>query len=203
MEGSIFTSDECVICMDVPASIVFRSCAHMCTCNKCAERVKSANLYCPMCRGAIESFEEASVVALIPSTKELLAFEAHKKDYMVLLSRGCTKNAGYVGKGKHARAVSRHIGSELEERYKESAGTERFGGKSPIFTIDGEKMTISYKIQGKRKPTVEIVDFLSSWDEVKTQLLEIEEEMDTVGIATHYPQLFWLAKYHGLISKCQ
>lgn len=45
----------CVVCMDRPASIMFSSCFHVCTCAMCAARIKThaggqENVPCPVCR---------------------------------------------------------------------------------------------------------------------------------------------------------
>ncbi len=105
--------------------------------------------------------------------------------------KGCAKNAGYTGGSRQARAVGRAIGSELEERRKETEGTDRFGGMKAIFLIEGDSFKVTYKVAGKRKAIVETYPFLS-WDEAK----ELVEESDIMDIAIHQPNIFWLAKYH-------
>lgn len=102
-----------------------------------------------------------------------------------------------MGKSKQARAVSRHVGNEMEERIKENAGTDRFGGKDAVFQVSDDKstFTVTYKVKGKRKPLVETYAFSETWEEVLETLKELDTT-DHIEICTHYPELFWLAKYH-------
>ena len=204
MKGVVFTTEECVICMDRPSTVTFLHCAHKCTCEECSEQVKKASpLGCPLCRQEIVIFSTAvNALALLPSEKELDAFEQYKSEYMVLLRRACAKNAGYVGGGKQARAVGRAMGSELEERVKENAGTDRYGGMKPTFTVNGDTFTVTYKVQGKRKPLIETYMY-QEWDTAKRALTEMLEDdrMDVIGVATHYPEYFWLAKYHKMMDE--
>jgi hypothetical protein len=194
MEGVIFNSEECVICMEMPSAVTFLHCGHKCTCSSCSDQVKKANMYCPLCRSDISVYSLADDNAFLPSEKELESFGAHREEYLTLLRRSCAKNAGYVGSGKQARSVGRAMGSELEERVKENAGTDRYGGMKPTFTVDGETFTVSYRVQGKRKPIVETYQY-QEWEQAKEAISELIRE-DIVGVATHYPEYFWLTKYH-------
>ncbi len=129
-------------------------------------------------------------------------FSAHKEEYVALLRRSCAKNAGFGGNSKQARAVGRAIGSEYDERVKQNAGTDRYGGMKATFAVgEGEDQTLSitYNVAGKRKAIVETYQFLT-WEATKEAVLvalnddaDVKSDMD---IATHYPEYFWLAKYH-------
>jgi hypothetical protein len=189
--STVFSSDECVICLGESATITFIPCMHRCTCKTCADQVKSANLFCPLCRGTIETMQEHCEAALLPSRKELDSFD--RDEYKRLLTRSHTKNACFTGKSKQARAVSRHVGNEMEQRQLENAGTDRYGGKDYTFTVDGDLFTVTYKVKGKRKPLIETYAFIRSWEEVLEQLPTPEDPME---IATYYPEFFWLAKYY-------
>jgi hypothetical protein len=194
----VFSSDECVVCLDAPSSIVFSPCRHMCTCSKCSGEVKRANLYCPLCRQHIDTFSSASAdAALLPSEKELEEFSARKNEYVTLLRRGCAKTAGWTGGGKQARAVSKAVGNEYDERVKENAGTDRYGGMKAVFKLDDGTLAVTYKVAGKRKAIEERYQFLE-WEEAKQALLEAldGDSVTDMDIATHYPEYFWLAKYH-------
>jgi hypothetical protein len=85
----------------------------------------------------------------------------------------------------------------MEERIKQNAGTDRFGGNCVEFALNGDRsqFTVTYKVKGKRKTFVETYDFIETWPEV----LDILKELDTsdhLDICTYYPEYFWLAKYH-------
>ncbi len=196
MKGVIFTTDECVICMERPSLVTFLHCGHKCTCIACSEQVKQAfPLGCPLCRQEISVFSTVAEAAVLPSAKELESF--NRDEYMMLLRRSCAKNAGYTGGGKQARAVGRAMGSELEERVKENAGTDRYGGMKPTFVVNGDTFTVTYKVQGKRKPIIETYVY-QEWEPAKEALIGMLEDdrLDVIGVATHYPEYFWLAKYH-------
>ncbi len=183
--------------MEQPSIVTFMPCSHRCTCTACSDQVKHAKMDCPLCRQAIVSTTDNH--AILPSQNELDDFGARRDDYIKQLQRSCAKNAGYTGKGKQARAVGRAMGSELEERIKENAGTDRYGGMNAEFTTNGNgTFTVKYKVQGKRKPIVETYMY-QEWEDAKESLVSILEDdrVDIIGIATHYPEYFWLAKYHS------
>ncbi len=41
--------DTCIICLDLPASMMFQPCSHCVTCPACAKLVMQAQQTCPMC----------------------------------------------------------------------------------------------------------------------------------------------------------
>jgi hypothetical protein len=115
--------------------------------------------------------------------------------------RGVTYNAGYVGRTKQARAVSRHAGNELLERERQNAGTDRYGGasKATIAVIDDD-LVVSFKAPGKRKVTTELYPMIADWADVVNAWNQEDgndEIDDDVALATDNPRFFWLARYHN------
>ena len=47
--------EDCVVCMDGPAQVVFVPCGHACCCSLCAQRLAEAGtlVHCPLCRATI------------------------------------------------------------------------------------------------------------------------------------------------------
>lgn len=45
----------CCVCQTDPRNVLFRPCNHLCTCQSCADELKSRQQPCPFCRGVIES----------------------------------------------------------------------------------------------------------------------------------------------------
>jgi hypothetical protein len=52
----IYESEECMICMENECEIIFAQCGHLCTCQGCADELKTNSriLKCIMCRQPIE-----------------------------------------------------------------------------------------------------------------------------------------------------
>lgn len=51
LDFDVFTSTECVICLDASPTITFVPCGHKCLCNSCSDRMTSD--LCPLCRTRI------------------------------------------------------------------------------------------------------------------------------------------------------
>jgi len=137
---------------------------------------------------------------------ELDAFEPEREEYVKQLKSRMTSNAGFVGKGKLAKSVGRAAGSELEERVLQNQGTDRFGGMKAHYTVadDKQTFTVTYKVQGKRKPIQETYAFME-WDAAKDALHDVldGERIPTMDICIYYPEYFWLAKYHKKMDELE
>ena len=46
--------DECVVCWEADADLIFRPCGHACACSSCAHLFLTSSALCPMCRAPIE-----------------------------------------------------------------------------------------------------------------------------------------------------
>ena len=46
--------DECVVCWEADAELIFRPCGHACACSSCAYLFLTSSALCPMCRAPIE-----------------------------------------------------------------------------------------------------------------------------------------------------
>ena len=197
----VFLSDECVICLSSSATEVFLPCAHACTCQACSDQIKQAKMACPLCRAAITAFSSAKNEVAVPIVQsELDDFANNKREaYVKQLRHAMTSNAGFLGKSKLAKSVGRAACSELEERVLQNQGTDRFGGMKAQYTVadDKQTFTVTYKVQGKRKPVVETYAFME-WDAAEEALLDVldGERIPTMDICIYYPEYFWLAKYH-------
>jgi len=101
-------------------------------------------------------------------------------------------------KGKLARSVNAAIGSEMEQREKERAGTDRMmNAKMITFEIMDDTLRVSYKLGRK---AVEEVHSHKSWEETKAELLLglDGEKLDSVlELATEHPAYYWLVFYHN------
>ena len=194
----MFSSEECVICLDSPPTQVFHACMHVCTCLKCCGEVQKAKLHCPLCRQGIEYVSVVLDVAITPSKEELDAFRAYKPEYMGLLKKRCTENAGFVGKSKLARSVAREFGDEMEQRVKESAGGDRCMGKKFQFNLDADELKVEFKMG--RRTIRESYQYVEDW---KTELTEAlaGDTISALDVAIHYPELYWAAKYQGRLDE--
>jgi hypothetical protein len=151
-----------------------------------------------MCCSPIAVFSASEAVALPPTEKEL---EAYDRDAYV---GRLTKNAGFVGRSKQARAVNRHCASELELRIRQNAGTDRYASTTYSIAVadDKETFTVTYKVRGKRSPIAETYAFLPTWDDVQQAVDAAlrDQELpvaDALDLCTHYPEYWWLAKHYG------
>lgn len=52
---TIFESEECVICLDLPPSIVFCPCGHYVCCEDCSSQLLKSKGSCPICRSVIKN----------------------------------------------------------------------------------------------------------------------------------------------------
>ena len=52
----VYFEEQCVICMDRPATTIITSCGHMCMCYECAVRCVEQNFKCPLCNQPILSY---------------------------------------------------------------------------------------------------------------------------------------------------
>lgn len=195
-EGLIFTSDECVVCMDGAATSTFGPCRHCCTCQDCSSLIRKQKMECPLCRSPIEGvlIQEEHIPA---GTEELERFSNDRDAYLKRLHRPCAVNAGFVGKSKLARSVGAAMGDELEQRRLENAGTDRACAKPSKVTFEEDEedamLRITYKVG--RRTVRETAPLIKDWDEVKAGL-DGEQIYDIVELATYYPEAFWLCKYH-------
>ncbi len=55
--------DDCIICLDQPASVTFHPCSHCVTCPACAKLVAQRNQPCPLCRSPLSSIQTWRAVA--------------------------------------------------------------------------------------------------------------------------------------------
>ena len=176
---NMWCSEECVVCLaDVP-SITFVPCNHACSCSSCSEMIKDASMSCPLCRQEIT--ERLQGVTPSSNKMDVTEFkEKHREEYVTQLNAYRVRsNAGYKGKGKQARAVASHMGSELEQREMETKGTERLLAKNVVFVGDDK---VTYKV-GRRK-VEEHYEYNEHW--------EIPEDVAIVlDVATIYPDMFW------------
>lgn len=201
MEGVIFASLECVVCMDHQTSIIFMPCRHRCVCAECDALIKKSAMECPMCRGVIE----AHVTTVAGSTYEdfdssmVESFEERRSEYVERMRATHKKNAAFLGKSRLARSVGKEIGNELEQRRKENAGTERVMSKKVEFnkSDDGETLLITYKVG--RRTVKEEAPFIQSWDDVSAAFKELldGDVLDDLDLPTYYPEIYWLWKYHN------
>ena len=54
--ASLEVQEECVVCMDGPAQVVFVPCGHACCCSLCAQRLAAEAgtlVHCPLCRATV------------------------------------------------------------------------------------------------------------------------------------------------------
>ena len=54
VETRVYRVEDCVVCMDASANVVFRPCGHQCVCDTCcAELSRRKRRVCPLCRQRI------------------------------------------------------------------------------------------------------------------------------------------------------
>jgi hypothetical protein len=195
----VFTSEECVICTETAPELTFDPCHHRCCCGDCYALIEKAHMPCPLCRQGIVSVlsahadKEDKVVPVAP--ERLVEFrEQELPAYKERLAAGCTKNAGFTGKSKQARAVAGFMGSELERRVLENRGLERMcvPPKKLTFTREGDELVVSYKVG--RKAYVEPVPYLE-FDEAK-QLLQDIGARNVEYLAAFREDCYWILRYH-------
>ena len=206
MAAVVFTCDECVICLADNAcpTITFLPCRHRCCCTACGVLIVTAKQPCPLCRCVIQEFlqyqdvEAAGNVEVPVEEEEIRVFkDERREDYIKRLRTPVTGDAAFRGKSKLARSVASHVGSELEERQRETAGTERVMTKRSTieFHIQGQDLVVNYKLgRAKRR---EQHPFLTK-EEATEALVESlgGDRLSVLEIATHYPDFYWNIRYH-------
>lgn len=204
MEGVVvFGCDECVICLEAVPGAVFSPCRHRCCCMACAQLVEKAKQTCPLCRSAIQDVlyykDQAAVDITTPiDPAEIKVFkEERRESYIKNLRAPVTSDAGFKGKSKLARSVAAEVGDEMEQRRKETAGTERVTAKRDTiqFSIQGHDLYVDYKV-GRAKRHEEFP--LLTLEETRNALLECVagDRVSLLDVATHYPDYYWVLRYH-------
>jgi Zinc finger, C3HC4 type (RING finger) len=193
----MFSSDECVICLEAPPTQVFHDCNHLCTCTKCCDQVQKAKLHCPLCRRDILSISTFVDVAILPTVKDLENWQVYKSEYVAKL-KGCSSNAGFLGKSKLARSVAREFGDEMEQRVKESAGGDRCMGKKYQFTREDDNLNAEFKMG--RRTIRESYPYAKDW---QTEIVEYlaGDTIDILDVAVYYPEIYMAAKYEDKMDE--
>jgi hypothetical protein len=207
MEGQtvIFTSEECVVCLEEVPGVLFTPCRHRCTCAACADLIQKAAQACPLCRAIIAEAivykdQEAAgdVIEPVP-TADLEAFSVRREEYVKRLRAPVTSDACFRGKGKLARSVATEVMSELEQRQRETAGTERVMAKPDTIQFevlgDNREIQVQYKLgRSKRQEAYPYMTLQEAHD----GLLEYlgGDRIDVLGVATHYPEYYWAIRMH-------
>jgi hypothetical protein len=209
----IYECSECVVCLDDEASggsapqTVFIPCRHRCCCDTCVTKIMDAHLPCPLCRQVIERTRTYLVSdPLIDPTQPVPAEEvaefkqerraAYRKQFPAVFRAG----AGFIGKGKLARMAAAATLSELELRQRETAGGERMmnGGKA-VLVREEDTLLVDYKVgRSKRHESVAYQELEDALNTLKDGLAG--DRVDALHVAIHYPQQFWVFRYHGLKS---
>ncbi len=201
---NIFTTDECVLCLDAMPTILFAPCNHVCACGECAGLVLAAALACPMCRQVIAQHRVAMTLegddVIVPVESAIVAEfkQERRKNYVECMGRAKhTANAAFKGKSKFARSVSSAIGNELERRRAENTGTERVQApnKKVAFERVGEDtLVVTWKVT--RKPIVESHPYMEL-DAALADLAADGEAISTLDLATWWPEYYWNIRHHA------
>lgn len=93
------------------------------------------------------------------------------------------RNAGFVGRSKQARAVAEHMGSELEQRERQTKGGERCMAKNKTTEERDGILYVTYKV-GRRLVKEEYPIF------------EEHREEPTLELAIDRPDIYWIS-YHN------
>ena len=206
-KGSVvFISEECVVCLedDAKPGVTFLPCHHRCCCVPCGDLVVKARQPCPLCRCVIQESlkyhdtEAAGDVPVPVEAEEIRVFKEERRDeYVKRLRAPVTGDAAFRGKSKLARSVASHVGSELEERQRETAGTERVMAKRATisFEIVGQDLVINYKLgRAKRR---EQHPYLTKEEAAEALVDSLGgDRLSVLEIATHYPDFYWALRYH-------
>ncbi len=51
--------DSCIVCLDVPANVIFKPCGHRITCAACVKLLMQRQHPCPSCRSPVASIHKA------------------------------------------------------------------------------------------------------------------------------------------------
>ena len=181
MEESKFEEVDCVICLDKQPTKIIDPCRHKCLCDDCSTKVEQAKLECPLCRQPILSIIEDDNQLIAKVHKEDWEnFQRRKKDYVARF--GAKGNALFKGNSKQARAVKRFATSELEQRYKETKGTEIYTAKGKKTEEEDGRLKVEYKVG--RKTFKE--------DYPLGDIPEELEDKEDLELATEHPEVYWL-----------
>lgn len=193
---NIFTSDECVICLDSAPYYIFAPCGHSCCCAKCGQEVEDAKMPCPLCMSQIERMLnyllEDDKMEPAP-VEQVSAFkEKERTEYLKRMRVVHT-----MSKSKFCRSVSAAIGNELEQRRKETQGGERCMAKSVEFKVVADfTLLVTYKV-GRRQ--VKESYALMELDAIRREMQTTDPDdlpSCALDMATYYPEYYWNIAYH-------
>ena len=198
----IYATEECVICLEGAPRLPFAPCGHQCCCGACGAAIRERRMPCPLCRAEIAAFaaSEADVVLAAPAALVCEFKKTRRAEYISRLpsrAGGLVVKAGFTGRGKLARSVSGAMGSELEQRERETAGGDRMArARSVLYTVAGDSLTVDYKL-GRR--AVREAHPYAAWEAAAAELaagLDGELLESVLELAIEHPQYYWLARYH-------
>lgn len=203
----VFECDECVVCLEdgVRPDALFAPCRHRCCCTVCAQLVEKARQPCPLCRVPIADvyyYKDHAAAAdhIVPVDATVVAaFKAERRDeYVKRLKAPVTGDACFRGKGKLARSVASAVGSEMEQRQRETAGTERVMAKQSTIVyredVPAASLVVDYKV-GRAKRCEDYP--LMTLQEARDGLVEClgGDKVSALDVATHYPDFYWNLRY--------
>jgi hypothetical protein len=177
--GSVFFSEDCVICLDAASTRLFYPCRHACVCAACDEKILKAKMACPLCRekitargplGEDEEKEEQLIGAFVRKERD-----AYIRQLDIRVASNVCGNLG---------AFARQIfGDEYERRQAEAAGEARAMASKIEFAEHDHLLVVTYK-SGRRKFTekVPLVD---------ADLGDDAEPLTVLDLATHSPAQYW------------
>lgn len=198
---SIFESEECVVCLETQPVAVFAPCRHRCTCAPCSALVEKSRQPCPLCRTAISDIliyrdQEAAgdVIEAVPAAEVQTFKEEQREEYIKKLRTPVTGDAFFKGKGKLARSVGKEVLSEMEERQRETRGTERVMSKRSTFLVihNDEKQETCIQWKAGRAKRQDIFPKMTL-EEARAGLEEClgGDRVSVLDVATHYPEYYW------------
>jgi hypothetical protein len=106
----------------------------------------------------------------------------------VYVGRLVKRNAGFVGRGKQARAVAECMGSELELRERQTKGGERCMAKNKTTEERDGILYVTYKV-GRRLVKEEYPIF------------EEHREEPTLELAIDRPDIYWISVHNRKKNK--
>ena len=198
----VFSSEECVICLDNAVAVTFAPCRHKCSCNTCGTLVMHRKMECPLCRVPITGhlLDEEHLPA---ADSELERFVPKRNDYLKRLNAPVAKNAGFVGKSKQARAVASHVSNQYEQRVLENAGTNRYANASKaVFTEDNDEAQLRIEYKVDRRVIKETAPLIHNWSDVIEHFAHVidGDVISEMDLPTLHPDLFWLWKRHKMTT---
>jgi len=142
---------------------------------------------CPLCRAEIE---ECAFYPLETAANEVVDdadpsdfFQNHRQQYLKDLRVKVGSNAGWTGKSAFARQIGQLFADAFEEARAERQGTERVMARD----VEIEGGTVTYKVKGQKKPTVEVY----AEDELEFEARALEEPVTVLELATQSPAHYW------------